>query len=160
VPAQHKRNQGLHRLRIGRRSIANQIYHVTTVTAGRRRLFTELRSGRFVVQTLMRIQASQLADTLAFVVMPDHMHWLLQLGSNQNLSRVVGSMKSGSSRQMRRRRQPGASIWQSGFHDRALRCDEDLAQVARYIIANPLRAGLVERIGDYPLWDAVWLDMT
>jgi REP-associated tyrosine transposase len=108
----------------------------------------------------MRIQASQLADTLAFVVMPDHMHWLLQLGSNQNLSRVVGSMKSGSSRQMRRRRQPGASIWQSGFHDRALRCDEDLAQVARYIIANPLRAGLVERIGDYPLWDAVWLDMT
>jgi len=28
---------------------------------------------------------------------------------------------------------------------------------ARYIVANPLRAGLVERLGDYPLWDAVWL---
>ncbi|MGH8334666.1 MAG: REP-associated tyrosine transposase, partial [Pseudomonas sp.] len=23
--------------------------------------------------------------------------------------------------------------------------------------ANPLRAGLVEKLGDYPLWDAVWL---
>jgi hypothetical protein len=25
-------------------------------------------------------------------------------------------------------------------------------------VANPLRAKLVERIGDYSLWDAVWLD--
>ncbi|MGH8412134.1 MAG: REP-associated tyrosine transposase, partial [Pseudomonas sp.] len=38
-----------------------------------------------------------------------------------------------------------------------IRRDEDLPAVARYIVANPLRAGLVEKIGDYPLWDAVWL---
>jgi hypothetical protein len=38
-----------------------------------------------------------------------------------------------------------------------LRKDEDLQTVARYIVANPLRAGLVEKIGDYPLWDAIWL---
>ncbi|RUQ45382.1 transposase, partial [Corynebacterium pseudodiphtheriticum] len=24
-------------------------------------------------------------------------------------------------------------------------------------VANPLRAGLVKRIGDYPLWDAIWI---
>jgi len=29
--------------------------------------------------------------------------------------------------------------------------------IARYIVANPLRAGLVSRVGDYPLWDACWL---
>jgi hypothetical protein len=28
---------------------------------------------------------------------------------------------------------------------------------ARYIVANPLRAGLTRRLGDYPLWDAIWL---
>ncbi len=43
------------------------------------------------------------------------------------------------------------------FHDRAMRKEEDLKAAARYIVANPLRAGLVERCGDYPLWDAVWL---
>ncbi|MCY1446959.1 hypothetical protein D9M71_635550 [compost metagenome] len=48
-------------------------------------------------------------------------------------------------------------IWQKGFHDHALRHDEDLQDVARYIVANPLRAGLVKRAGDYPLWDAAWL---
>ncbi len=31
-------------------------------------------------------------------------------------------------------------------------------KMARYIVANPLRATWVERMGDCPLWDAVWLD--
>lgn len=48
-------------------------------------------------------------------------------------------------------------LWQDGFHDRALRREEDVLPAARYIVANPLRAGLVSRVGDYPLWDSVWL---
>jgi REP element-mobilizing transposase RayT len=48
-------------------------------------------------------------------------------------------------------------IWQPGFHDHALRHDEDRLKVARYIIANPLRAGLVNSIGAYPHWDCEWL---
>lgn len=48
-------------------------------------------------------------------------------------------------------------LWQDGYHDHALRKEEDLQQVARYIVANPLRAKLVADIGDYPLWDAIWL---
>lgn len=48
-------------------------------------------------------------------------------------------------------------LWQKGFHDRALRQEEDLQAVARYVIANPRRAGLVDRTGSYPLWDAKWL---
>lgn len=49
------------------------------------------------------------------------------------------------------------SLWQNGFHDRALKREEDLVKIARYVVANPLRAGLVEKLGDYPLWDAIWV---
>jgi hypothetical protein len=48
-------------------------------------------------------------------------------------------------------------LWQRGFHDHALRQDDDLAAAARYVIANPVRRGLVKRVADYPHWDAVWL---
>ena len=48
-------------------------------------------------------------------------------------------------------------IWQRAFFDHGLRDDEDTAKVARYIVANPLRAGLVTKLGDYPHWDAIWL---
>ncbi len=49
------------------------------------------------------------------------------------------------------------SLWQKGFYDHALRENENVQGIARYIVANPLRAGLVEQVGDYPLWDAVWV---
>jgi REP element-mobilizing transposase RayT len=51
----------------------------------------------------------------------------------------------------------GNGLWQRGFHDHALRRDEDLVAAARYIVANPLRARLVRRIGDYPFWKCVWV---
>ena len=51
----------------------------------------------------------------------------------------------------------GQRAWQPGFHDHAVRAEEDLASVARYIVANPLRAGLRGKIGDYPFWNAIWL---
>jgi REP element-mobilizing transposase RayT len=52
---------------------------------------------------------------------------------------------------------PGIPRWQEGFHDHALRREEDLRDIARYIVLNPVRAGLVRNIREYPLWDAVWL---
>ena len=51
----------------------------------------------------------------------------------------------------------GKRIWQGGFQDHALRQKEDLAKLALYIVANPLRAGLAKRVGDYPHRDVVWL---
>jgi hypothetical protein len=54
-------------------------------------------------------------------------------------------------------KRPGP-VWQPGYHDHALRREEDLVTVSRYLVANPLRAGLVAYIGNYPLWDAIWFD--
>ncbi|MEC5113557.1 hypothetical protein ACQR5V_01775 [Xanthomonas oryzae pv. oryzicola] len=38
-----------------------------------------------------------------------------------------------------------------------MRKEDDLRSVAGDLIVNPLRAGLVERVGDSPFWDAIWL---
>jgi REP element-mobilizing transposase RayT len=138
-------------LRKGRVSLTGQVYHVTTVTLDRQPVFSDLRSARALINTLREAQARGDATTLAFVVMPDHMHWLLELGTATSLSGLVGAVKAVTAHGLGRR------IWQNGFHDHALRREEDLAKVARYIVANPLRVGLVQRIGDYPHWDAIWL---
>jgi len=48
-------------------------------------------------------------------------------------------------------------VWQRGFHDHAVRREENLRALARYIIANPLRAGLTRSPAEYSFWDCVWL---
>jgi len=147
-----------HELRKGRASISGQVYLVTAVTYKRKPFFKNYFAGRLVVEEFMQSARFGSAQTLAFVIMPDHFHWLLSLGSPYSLSRVVSGIKSYSAAGINiMLTRQGEPVWQRGFHDHALRRDEDIVHVARYIVANPLRAGIVRRIGDYPLWDAVWL---
>lgn len=70
---------------------------------------------------------------------------------------VVNRLKSASARHVNRFIGRQGALWQRAYHDHALRSEESLREVARYIIANPLRAGLAHRIGDYPFWNAVWV---
>ena len=149
--------RGQRSLRRGRSSHQNGIYHVTTCTANREPVFARLFFGRCVVQAMRYEDARKFTRTLAFVVMPDHLHWLLQLIGPRSLSDCMRNVKAASSRDINQQRSIPDAVWQRGFHDHAIRRDEDLLAVARYIIANPLRAGIVTRIGDYPLWDARWL---
>lgn len=93
------------------------------------------------------------ADTLCFVVMPDHLHWLMVLRAG-TLSETVRLFKGRSAREL------GRPLWQANFFGHAVRGDEDLRKLARYIVANPLRSGIVEHIADFPLWDAIWLEET
>ena len=89
--------------------------------------------------------------------MPDHLHALLQIGETDPLSAVVGRIKSRSATAVRRVAAMPIDVWFQGFHDRALRREDDIRGAARYIVANPVRAGLVQRCQDYPFWDAIWL---
>jgi REP element-mobilizing transposase RayT len=145
-------------LRKGRVSLDSHAYMVTSVTYDRRPFFLDFDVGRILVSEIQRTDLLCHSDTLAFVVMPDHLHWLFTLNGDISLSALVGGIKRHSARQINDYLQSaGQPVWQRGFHDHTLRHEEDVQHVARYIIANPLRAGLVKRIGDYPLWDAVWL---
>ena len=96
------------------------------------------------------------ACPLCWVLMPDHWHGLVELGERDDLSFVMNCFKSVTSKCIQQPEQV-TRIWARGFHDHALRGDEDIHAAARYIIANPLRAKLVDRAGDYPYWNCVWL---
>ncbi len=142
-------------LRKGRCSQPGGIYLITTVTHKRKPLFTNIFLGRIVVNTLMN--ESLRVTTLAYVLMPDHLHWLMQLQTGVTLGNVMQTVKSVSSHAINHSINRNGRIWQPRYHDHALRREEDVRVFARYVIANPLRARLVDRIGDYPLWDAIWL---
>lgn len=106
---------------------------------------------------MKKFVSEQQVLSVAWVIMPDHLHWLFQSTSNNSLSKVIKTLKGRSSRVINQQNDKIQFLWQRGFHDHCIRTEENLIQVARYIIANPLRAGLVERVGDYPFWDTLYL---
>ncbi|SEP97765.1 REP element-mobilizing transposase RayT [Pseudomonas sp. NFACC02] len=144
------------RLRIGRYSQTGQVYLVTSVTLNRQPLFRDWMTGRLVVNQFRIAQQDGRANSLAWVVMPDHFHWLIEL-EKDDLPSLVLAVKSRAARDINTHLGRSGQVWQRGFHDRALRKEEDLLAAGRYIITNPIRAGLVRRVHDYPLWDAKWI---
>ena len=143
-------------LRNGRWSETGRIYLITTVTESRRPVFRDFWCARQLVHELRATDNLGWSMTWAFVVMPDHLHWLVELGDTE-LSRLVLRIKSCSAIAINRSLGQSGRLWQKGFHDHALRKEEELQVVARYLVANPVRAGLVESVRDYPHWDARWV---
>ncbi len=144
-------------LRRGRCSLNHHIYGITTVTLNRNPLFTDFTTARLLVREIRNLHEAGDVFSLAWVIMPDHLHWLIQLNESWTLSRVVKTLKARSALAINRHLCRRGSVWQRAYFDRALRVTDDVRQAARYIVANPLRAGLVQHIGFYPHWDCIWM---
>src|SRR6476620_4063273 len=85
-----------------------------------------------------------------YVVMPDHVHLFCAPGLQviEPLMNWVAFWKSNSARTWPR--PEDAPIWQRHFWDIQLRRGESYEEKWEYVLANPVRAGLVARGEDWP----------
>ena len=142
-------------LRRGRFSARGQVYLVTFTTCDRRALFRNEDLARAALASMLDRRNWIRSRLLAWVLMPDHWHGIVELGA-ESLSCLIRRLKANSARSVRIARGGIGKVWADAFHDYALREEEGLVDIARYVVLNPVRAGLVSRIADYPYWDAIW----
>lgn len=144
-------------LQKGRYSQTNQIYFVTTVLYRRKPLFLDFYCAKNVVYEMKRLHDEGIVDSLAWVIMPDHIHWLFNLKEIFTLSKTMQHFKARTAHRINSYLGQKGTVWQKAYYDHAVRKEENIRGIARYIVANPLRGDLVQNIGDYSLWDAAWL---
>jgi REP element-mobilizing transposase RayT len=79
-----------------------------------------------------------------FLLMPDHVHALLSFPPSRNtVQHTVTLWKRWTARQM-------GIGWQRDFFEHRLRSDESWREKADYILANPVRKGLVTEVSQWP----------
>ena len=144
------------RLLRGRASQAGAHYSITAVACGRQPVFALDNNAHIVRAELERVAEEGMVSTIAWVVMPDHLHWLLQLRQG-SLGCCMQRFKSRSARAINLGMGRSGPLWQGGYYDHCLRSEDDLLAQARYLVANPVRKGLVTRIEDYPFWWCRWI---
>jgi hypothetical protein len=71
-------------------------------------------------QQLRKLDQEQSCQSLAWVVMPDHLHWLIELQS-ATLATLMRRFKSRSSLALHKAGVEQHPVWQAGYQDRALR---------------------------------------
>jgi REP element-mobilizing transposase RayT len=124
-------------------------YFLTICTLSRKKVFED---PAVVSETLMEFRKTsheQKFEISAYCFMPDHSHFLIEgLTDSSDFKRFCKLAKQRSGSCYARKR--GGPLWQEGYHERVLREGDDSRVVARYLLSNPVRAGLVATPIEYP----------
>ena len=128
---------------------AERTFFVTFCVKDRARVFADPHIASIMRDVVLRYRSAGWFWLLCYCIMPDHVHLLLKLRTQQRtLARVIATIKN---RTTYLSRACGTDIkWQWGFHDRAKREHETADDYPRYILENPVRGGLVGEYPDYP----------
>jgi putative transposase len=126
-----------------------QRYLITIVTHERVALLSDATLAAGLAAQIPRRFGSCGFDVVAYCLMPDHVHLLLQgTAPDSDLREAVRRWKQVTGYEFKSR--TGSFLWQPGFHDRVLREEDDTQSVVRYLLQNPVRAALVKTTADYP----------
>jgi len=124
-------------------------YFLTFCTRDRAPVFRDSAVCDLVIAQFRRSATKHGFAYLAYCLMPDHAHALVEGRTpDADLRAFVKSAKESSGRAFFRRH--GRPLWQEGYYERVLRKEDDTRETARYILANPIRAGLATNPLDYP----------
>jgi REP element-mobilizing transposase RayT len=83
-----------------------------------------------------------------YVIMPNHVHLFVRGPDDFDLGRWIGTLKQSLTKSVARGK-TSEPLWQRGFFDHVLRSEESYAQKWNYVRDNPVRAGLMEKSGDW-----------
>jgi putative transposase len=124
-------------------------YFVTICACRRKPWFADADQANWLTAQISPFFEPRHFAVIAYCVMPDHLHLVLEGTSpDADLRETVRLWKLRTAFAWRVRTE--SQLWQQGFHDRVLREDDDTGGVVRYVLENPVRAGLVGVVSDYP----------
>ena len=124
-------------------------YFLTTCTYQRRPTFRDHDIATQTIEQFRTTSRVEEFELLAYCVMPDHAHLLVEgLTQRSDFRRFAKMVKqrSGAAYALT----SDKPLWQKGYYEHVLREEEDAKEIAKYIIANPVRAALVDSPDRYP----------
>ena len=144
--------RGHRQLRKGRQSIPGFYYSLAVSTLNKIPLLANTEAADIIFKSFDWLETNERLRCFCVIVMPDHIHAVIQLGSKQTLPRLMQSFKSFTAKEINVRLGRSGSLWQAAYYEHGIRHDESLKAIIRYCYENPVRRGLVERARDYPYW--------
>jgi len=101
----------------------------------------------FMPLGLLQRNENQIIRFLAFCIMPDHYHLLIKplIQDNKAIYLYIGKIENSFSRYFNLHKNRKGPLWQSRFRSVAIKSNEQLLHVSRYIHLNPVTAELTEK---------------
>jgi putative transposase len=124
------------------------IYHVINRGNNRQPVFHGDGDYAAFLQAVADLKERKRFDLFGYCLMSNHIHLLVRPREG-TISRLVQSLLVSHTQRFHRFHHSSGHVWQGRFKSPVIQDDDHLLTVLRYIEANPLRAGIVERAGEY-----------
>jgi len=123
--------------------VENAIYFITTHTFNFEPIFSDPKLAEILYNKILEYKGLLEYNLHSFVIMPHHLHIMLDLPSKTNISYIMFRLKGSSSREINKLRGVKSPIWQDRFYDHMIRDERDYVKHMDYIHFNPVKHGLV-----------------
>ncbi len=144
--------KGSHLLRVGRWSFPEHCYFITASTFNRLPIFADSASCQVVFNSINWLEKRGSLECYCSIIMPDHIHLVIKLGSGQTLPQVMQSLKGYTAKRINELKGQKGHVWQNQYYDHLVRREEDMKNIILYCYENPVRRNLVQEAKDYPFW--------
>jgi REP-associated tyrosine transposase len=140
-----------------RTGAAGLAHHVLNRACRRATLFADDAEYREFVQVLSDARERTDMRILAYVVMPNHWHLIVWPDADLQLSRFMHWLTLTHTKRWHVARGTTGTgpLYQGRYKAIPVQSDEHLLTAIRYVERNPVRAGLVARVQNWP-WSSVW----
>jgi putative transposase len=120
------------------------VYHVINRGNNRQDVFRKAADFQAFLGALAELKERKPFELYGYCLLSNHFHLLLR-PTGASISRIMQSLLVSHTQRYHRHYESGGHVWQGRFKSPVIQSDEHLLTVLRYIEANPLRAGLVDR---------------
>ena len=124
------------------------VYHVISRGNNRRSVLHGDGDYLAFLQAVADLKERKPFELYGYCLLGNHIHLLLRPRKG-SISRILQSLLVSHTQRYHRLHRSSGHVWQGRFKSPVIQDDEHLLTVLRYIEANPLRANLVEKAGDY-----------
>jgi len=115
-----------------------------------RPLLQSERNATLFIDVLRSYVAAGKFQVHDFVVMPDHVHLLVTVGSGMSIEKAMQFIKGGFSYRLKKELGYSGEVWQRGYSEVRVEDRQSFLQLRNYIAENPVRAGLVDSPEKFP----------
>jgi REP element-mobilizing transposase RayT len=120
------------------------LYHVTSRGNDRARIFWDDSDRRTFLTALADVAVRERFSVFAYCLMGNHYHLALET-AGANLARGMQRLNSSFAQAFNRRHRRVGHLFQGRYHASLIEREPHLLELARYIVLNPVRAGLCNR---------------
>jgi REP element-mobilizing transposase RayT len=118
-------------------------------------LLRDPQCAQFVQDSLLNADAEQYR-LLAWCVMPNHVHVLIEQLEGFPLGDLVHGWKSSTAHRINTHLSRTGRLWRREYFDRFMRDDAHLFNTTAYVEENPVSAGLAQKAGEWRFSSAHW----